>query len=177
MPILLLPLKFAVLIFSALATGSMKSGQAEELRADSEIQKYRIFMQAADSFVKSQPAPASTQSYTWEQIKIAAGPGQRSAGMNSDWRIVWAPDGKWAACTEISEMGVAKINAMFASASVPASGASAPTSLVGSRILPDSIPGGAGGSLQLGNAGGRYTGLVGIGSPELAKSSAGLCNL
>lgn len=177
MPILLLPLMFAVLIFSALATGSMKAGQAEEMRADSEIIRYRVFMQTADAFVKTLAKPAVTQSYTWEQIKTAAGPGQSSMGMSSEWRIVLAPDGTWAACTEISEMAVAKINALFAGATVPASGASTPTSLVGSRILADSIPGGAGGALQLGSAGGRYTGLVGIGPSEVAKSSAGLCNL
>ena len=175
MQILLLPMMFAVLIFSALTAGTMRAGNVEVKNADLEIISYRVFMQTADAFVKANPAPGAVTSYDWDAITTAGAPGQQAAGINKSWRIVRAPDGKWAACTALSEMSVARLNSMFAGSVAPAAGASASGAMAGHRLQPASVPGGVGGALQLGTPYGP-SGVIGIGTLQEAQESAGLCN-
>jgi len=73
--------------------------------AASEVEKYRVFMYAADTYMKSSPPSVSvTTSVDWSTIKtLTTLPASvRATEMPSGWRIVRAVDNTWVACTELS---------------------------------------------------------------------------
>lgn len=76
--------------------------------AASEVEKYRVFMYAADTYMKSSPPSVSvTTSVDWSTIKtLTTLPASvRATEMPSGWRIVRAVDNTWVACTQLSAKG------------------------------------------------------------------------
>lgn len=132
--------------------------------ADNELARYRIFVSTADRFFKTEPPPGGLTAYRWENIRIAASPGQEAFGMRSDWKVVRGPDGAWAACTELSPLTISTLNSIYAHA-VPDG------SKVSHRIQPSEIPAG-GGALGIGSG----VAVIGVGPSQEALKAATLCD-
>lgn len=168
---MIIPIFFGLILFTQIAVNEEVPSLELQRQAKAELIRYRVFVSTADTYFKGVAAPGATTSYGWAQIKSAAPPGLATTGMRADWRVVRKPDGQWAACTQLNEMSVARINEIYAAAQ-PASGASEP---FGQRILPGALTSGGAGAIKFDGAG-EITGLVSVGKPTDAMNAANLCD-
>lgn len=137
-------------------------------QANAEMNRYRIFVSTADQFVKGMTPPATTTAYTWNDIKVSAGPAIQATGMRTDWKIVVTPARAWAACTQMNEITVAGLNKLYP----PAVAASSPMS--SQRIQASALTSGGGGALGV-NAG-VNSAVIGVGSASESLAAANLCD-
>ena len=170
----IVPIFFAVVYFAIVYINAEAPGETISRSAESEVVRYRIFVSTASEFFKIKPAPSVLTSYRWDDIKEFAPIGHAQQGMRLDWKVVRNTDGTWAACTELSEMAVAQLNGIFASA--PIAHASAPTQLSSIRIQPIDLVSGGSGLLGLNNASAGDNGVIGIGTKTEAAGAANLCD-
>ncbi len=169
--LLIIPIFFGLILFTQIAVNDEAPSRELQRQAKAELIRYRVFVSTADTYFKGVAAPGTTTSYGWEQIKAAAPPGLATTGIRADWRVVRKPDGQWAACTQLNEMSVARINEIFAPAQ-PASGAS---EAFGGRVLPGALTSGGTGAIAFGGTE-QITGLVSVGTPTDAMNAANLCD-
>lgn len=169
--IYIVPAFFTLILVIQVAVLSESPAQQAQRDASGELERYRLFVSTADTYFKSVAPPSVTTSYTWDQIRGAAAPANAAVSMRLDWKVVRAPDGQWAACTELNELSVAALNEIYAPA-LPASGASSPIS---SRVLPERLASGGKGQIPFTGAEG-LNGLVAVGSSTEAMKAANLCD-
>lgn len=76
------------------------------LDANTQVDRYRIFMFAAAQYMQTYSAGAAT--LTWDTIKTnnAVPPASRNVGMPLDWKIVAAADNSWVACTPMDARAI-----------------------------------------------------------------------
>lgn len=108
-----IPLLVLVLLTTLLSVYQGGGKDEIDVQTETELVMYRTFVSVADLHFKSEPAPSSTTTYTWDQIKVSAPPGITAAGMNPSWKAVRASDGSWAACTELHEVALAAVGGLF----------------------------------------------------------------
>ncbi|WP_198970947.1 hypothetical protein [Xylophilus sp. ASV27] len=111
---LLIPVILVAYLLTAYLDSRGDSGAAEiRVRASEELRHYKAFMAAADLYFKSHDAPSVRTRYGWQDIRLSAPPGLQGASMRPDWYAVRAPDGTWAACTQLGEEAVARAAMLF----------------------------------------------------------------
>ena len=108
-----IPLLVLVLLTTLVNTYDAGGQDELQVQTDTELAMYRTFVSVADLHFRSVPAPAVKTTYQWSQIKVSAPPGITSAVMNPTWKAVRAPDGSWAACTELQEVALASVGGLF----------------------------------------------------------------
>lgn len=108
-----IPLMIAMSLAAIVA--GYEAGGDKEIRAsvDTEVALYRAFVFTADMYFRAAPAPGAKTVYYWADIRTAAPPGVRASNMPASWKAVRGVDGKWAACTELSEGSLAAVGALY----------------------------------------------------------------
>lgn len=94
-------------------------------QARAQLQQYQVFLHASLAYFRQASAPLVTTAYGWNDIRAAAAPSMRTAGMPPNWKAVRRPDGYWVACTELAETTLVQLPALYPAPLRPAAGGSA----------------------------------------------------